>query len=105
MTTRRARLVLVLVVLAAVSVIGIGVLSDHPTLSWVTQKRVPYDSVVDGHETRGWEWKRRWGRGSPRAVTWFVETGFRAVDYETSPKSEITDWNVDGTVKRQHTSI
>ena len=62
MISRRARLVLVLVVLG---VVGVGVFAWKPLYVWVMTKRVWMESTLhdDIQRPRGWKHVKRWGTG------------------------------------------
>ena len=101
---RRAKLVLLVL---AIAFVGLGVWAWEPVYLGVTTKHIWSEFRQDGHAVRGWEWVRRWTLLSdhPKAMFWYVETGFKACAYEHSPILCVTDWHVDGTVKLQQWTV
>ncbi len=122
MTSRRARLVLVLVVLG---VVGLGLFVWEPVgdLLWVsiTTKRVPMPTSRDGGPWvpswipisvnpdvgRGWVRVKRWA-DPPVAhgtATWyFLSTGYKGQEYSIENGVIVgeTTWKSDGSVLSQH---
>ncbi len=105
MTPRRARLVLVLVVLG---VVGVGVVVREPVSLWLLTVEVPYETTpnsreVSGQHVRGVKRVTRWGDPGqlhgPK-VAWHVETGFLAHEEEHSFGRLIraTFWHPHGKV-------
>ena len=96
MTPRRARLVLVLVVLPW---LALGVFVWEPMYSWVTTKRIYMES--GSGEQRGWYLVSRWDdkRTPGPFVVWYVESGYKVTE-ETAPFAR-TIWNPNGTISTQ----
>ena len=107
MTSRRARLVLVLVVLG---VVGVGVFAWEPLYWWVITETVPLTVVRplstwnEGHRVRGRVQVRRGTHMlHGRFVTYFLETGLKSAEAEWRNDMlwRATSWNLDGKVKHQ----
>ncbi len=106
MTPRRARLVLVLVVLG---VVGLGVFAWDPVYWWVMTERIHVETTLgsfghgDGGLVRGWYSPPRgtdngWAVLGRPGRLWYVETGYKAM---VQSRQGVTYWNPDGTVKCQ----
>ncbi len=101
-STRRARLILVGVVLALVAV---SVPLAGPVWEWVTTKETSKLETIDGHEVLWTRAASRWdAKGPGRVVSYYTENGFKRVEGEWRHGGifhAFTMWNFDGTVRLQ----
>ncbi len=96
MTPRRARLVLVLVVLG---VVGVGVAAWEPVWRWASTHR----EYTDTYGIRGWRVVEQWDRNKQLGRVFFWPNGFKMQELELRDSGErrYTQWRPDGTVERQ----
>ncbi len=103
MTPRRARLVLVLVVLG---VVGMGVFAWEPVSLWLLTVETPFVMQEFGLNLRGIKRVTRWGDPGylhGTTVTWHVETGFLRSEeaHSFGRLLRATVWYADGRVNYQ----
>ncbi len=86
MTPRRARLVLVLVVLG---VVGVGVQVWEP-IWWVVMTDKTYDEMTQegGQPIRGIHYRLKSTGQRVRAVWWYADTGLKSSEYNDPPKDD-----------------
>ena len=107
---RRAKLVLLVL---AVSFVGLGVWAWEPVWWWVMTKRVPIKGSIEDFEdaqgnrvtgeTRGWAAVNRWSPEEDRKSVQYWDNGFKAVESvrESGRNIYMAMWSRDGRVMFQ----
>lgn len=102
MTSRRARVILVIVVVAGGT---LAFLAREPLYEWVATERVHFDQTLgDDLNVRGYRFQKRWGHGGMiRAHGWYTSTGFLRgwIEFRKGRLYRQTTWSPDGTVLNQ----
>ena len=103
MTSRRAKLVLLVL---AVAIVGLGVLAWEPVYWWVMTKRVAWETTSPQPHARGystiWRWTSNKIKHGPQCL-WYTTTGFKMAESDWGPEGTLrgTYWRPDGTVDIQ----
>ena len=116
-SSRRSRIIAIVIALAVVAVcISLYIsawVNEGPMWRWVMTKRIGAVGNI-GHPVTGWATVRRWWshveQGQPidtfshgPSVLYYDDTGFKAIEehYKVGRVIRRTEWNLNGTVKRQ----